>query len=322
MRESNVKQASSRRTGNPRLIKKKRITHQKRVDNMMKISNLFFVMLHVQIVVFFMLPGICNGAENTNLFMSAEPSKEEIFSGEPILLLVSFKNRSDQNVGIDCGPGYRIAFAIEICDKKDRTICKRGVQIPEGLSPLGRMNIPAASTVQIQLILNRWCSTSIPEGQYKIRCRFEPIEAPSIKPIDACCDLRVVKPDEGKLGAIISNLTESAISNTNENNQLLAYEMVSLSDSPIAVQYQSKLVRMTPNKWRFMAGMANPIDGLRKIGSPEAIKQLVSICDDTSLNKNDRESALSTIRALRKSGDTNILQATEAIINKYKKVSD
>lgn len=291
---------------------------------MMKKSNFFFlILLQIPIIMFFMFPDICNGAENAKLSMSVVPSKEAIFSGEPIQLFVSFENNGKENISIDCGPNYVEAFSIEIRDMKGRTISKGDLQKLEGFRQTGRLDIPATLTILISLPLNRWCSTTLREGQYKIVCHFRPWLDASIQPVDASHDLKVIKVDEDKLSIIFSNLTETAISGTNGDGKRLAYELVSLSDSPQAIKYQVQLVREIPRGWRRynmdLMRMENVIDSLKKIGSLEAVKELISFCDDKSLDKDDRERALAAIRELRKTGVPNIMQATESIIKKYDK---
>jgi len=289
----------------------------------MKTPNFIFTMLQIPIILFLVLPDISNGAEDVKLSMNITPSKEEIYSGEPIQLFVAFENNGKENASIDCGPNYVEAFAIEIRDMKGLTINKSDVQKLEGFRQRGNLFIPAASTIQISLPLNRWCSTTLPEDQYKIVCHFMPWMESSVKPIDASHDLKVVKVDKNKLNIIFSNLTERAINSTNNDEKCSAYELISLSDSPLAINSQVQLVRKIPLVWRHykitLSDRVGAIDGLKKIGSPEAVKGLISICDDTSLDNGDRDRALTAIRDLRKTGDTNILQATDDIIMKYEK---
>ncbi len=288
---------------------------------MMNILNFIHTMLQLQIIAWLLIPSICSGSENTNLSISLLPSKEVIFLGEPIQLLVGLENKSKGNISIDSGPNYVEAFSIEIRDAQGRTRGKQDIQKLEGFRQTGRLDIPAGSTVRISLPLHRWCSTTLPEGHYKIVCHFKPWLEPSIKPVDSSCDLEIVKVDEGELNKIFLNLTEQAINSTNCDERRSPYEMVALSDSPLAIKYQLQLVRTIPDGWRCYhidsMRIEKMIDSLKKNGSPEAVKELVSICDDTSLEKDDRERALVAIRELQNTGDPHILQATEAIINKY-----
>lgn len=88
--------------------------------------------------------------------------------------------------------------------------------------------------------------------------------------------------------------------------------MIALADSPLAIKHQARLVKQIPYAWvRYNIdglGKFNAIDGLANIGTLEAVEELISIYEDISIDKENRDRALFAIEKLRRKGAPGILQ--------------
>ena len=247
-----------------------------------------------------------------SLSWAVRPSKEAILPGEPVLLIVSTRNAGKREVCLDFGTDGIEAFTMEVRDTTGRTV-EKGLRITTmGISRIGKRVVPAGSTIEKRIILNRWCSTRLPEGEYQVALRVEPKlgEAAQIS-----CGLKVLKADEKKLTKILSDLAEKAKA-PSHSRQLLACMMLSFCDAPEGVMYQVLLAkdRKLLIQWRELA-----IKGLVRVGSLEAAKQVTQLCEDASLPETLRRTAIIGVYKLREMGELDILAATEEITTRYQR---
>ncbi len=306
------------------------ITELKRIGYLLLIS--FILGLSVD-----MLNTAYSQEQEESLEWSIETSKKTFYPGEPILLTLNIKNMGRQEVEVGFGPDGIGVFSMEIYDSSNKVMAKGGRIERYGFSTRGTLKVFPNIIGQRPVVLNQWCSTLLPPGQYHIICYAEPytipkVTDPNIKTVKARylpkvtleLDIEIMKMDESKFKQILADLAKWALKENVKGreeraNRRIAREMLAFAESDLAVSYQLKVLRAEPStrlKW-------DVINSLARSGTIEAADGLIQIINE----KQDCAECLSDVKPqiidavyrLRETGKPDIINATGEFVAKYKR---
>jgi len=210
------------------------------------------------------------GGEPT-LSLRMHTEKDAVMQGEPCMLALTFENRSQQDVTIGLGPDGVAAFSFELLDQRGERVAKAGQIWKPGLSRIVTYAIKPGSSVEHKLLLNRWCSTLLPEAEYRVLCRCEPVVGPTVQ---AGCALRLVPARQDELERLFAGLAACVLAADARVERSGAEEMLTYANSPTAVPHLLKVVEAEHAQDRLRA---LAVTGLRNVGTPEAIAALLGL---------------------------------------------
>ncbi|MFQ6035172.1 MAG: hypothetical protein ACE5NM_04910 [Sedimentisphaerales bacterium] len=269
---------------------------------------------------------------------SIETSKKAFYPGEPILLTLDITNISKQEQEIYFGGDGIGAFSMEILDS-NRTVVAKGNKIQRsGFSGSVSTRVPTAKTVNKSIVLNQWCSTLLPPGQYHVICNvdyrlfseFEGDKGGPLHSVTLELDIKLVKLDKSKLKTILENLAdqESKLSarkpKTNDRYEIGEWlaaqrttrEMIAFTESELAVPYQFRILKVAKSTWL----KVDLINSLAWSETLEAASGLVQIIEDPSIYMDDvKREAIDAVYRLRETGKSEIIKATDEFVAKYKR---
>lgn len=283
------------------------------------------------------LPGnVCAQEMAQSFEWSISANKNTFYPGEPVLLILSIENKGNQKDEIDFGMDGIEAFSMKICDPNNN-IMSEGKKIQRfGVSRMPYLVIIPGKTSQKSAVLNQWCSTLLPPGEYHIICDVEyrirseeqkqpetiVMKAGPLHKIQLELDIQIIEMDEAKFTELIKDLfstevqTESQSKRVWLDNREIAREMLALTESDLAVPYQLQILKAEQDTWR----KRDIINSLVHSGTLDAARGLAQIIEDTSIYKEDVKSYLvNSVYKLRETGKAEILDATNEFVKKYKR---
>ncbi|MCX5632450.1 MAG: hypothetical protein NTW93_02050 [Phycisphaerae bacterium] len=266
-----------------------------------------------------------------------ETSKQTFYPGEPVMLTLNIRNTGPHKEEVDFGQDGIGAFSIEICNSNNIVVFK-GSKIPPrgGLSRVGDRVIPSGEIGQKSIVLNRWCSTLLPVGKYRVICYIDyrlrsedqkqpgtiVVKAGPIHKIQLELDIQIIELDRPKFKEILEALAgfeikpEAQIKGEWLAERDIAREMIALTDSNLAIPYQLQLLRTDPYTWFG----PDAINSLVKSGTLEATTGLVQIIEDPNIHKKDMMPVfIDGVYRLREKGKAEIVNATEEFVAKHKR---
>ena len=252
--------------------------------------------------------------------------------GEPVLLNIQITNPSEQDGEIWFGSDGLNAFSFKIKDAKGEILQQAGKIERLGLTRWGFVKIPARQFRVKCVVLNQWCSTLLPYGKYTIVCSIEPKYVPENKPneeaplraqilptVDLECSLELTEVAMTDFNQIIANLTSKAFQDVHTREGVqersLAREMLSFTESPLAVTYQLEVLEYWQSTWL----ARDVIEQLVKSNTLKAAQGLVKILEEEKKTpaKYLKREIVEGVYRLRDKGDPNIINATSEFVSKH-----
>ncbi len=271
-----------------------------------------------------------------SLEWSIETSKNAYYPGEPVLLTLSVKNSGTQEEEVNFGMDGLEGFSMEIRDSNGTTVAKGGQIQKWGVSRVGDRVVPPGKIAKKSVVLNRWCSTLLSPGQYRVICNVEyrlrsedqkqpntiVVKAGPIHKVQLELDIQIIQMDKVKFKEMLEILVAFEVkSETQSKGEWLAKrdiarEMLAFTESDLAVPYQLQLLRTDPYTWFG----PDAVNSLVKSGTLEAAIGLVEIIEDPSIYKEDvKPIFIDGVYRLREKGKAEIISATEGFVAKYKR---
>lgn len=269
---------------------------------------------------------------------SIETSKKTFYPGEPILLTLKIANKRSQVESIFFGADGIGAFSMEIYDCNK--IVAKGVKIERaGPSIRGPLELPTGKIAQKSIVLNQWCSTLLPPGQYHVVCYVEyrlfsentkipgtehGFKAGPLHTTDLGLDINIIKMDISEFEKILERLNGGVIATnakTKENlvNHEIAREMLVFAESELAVPYQLNILKTEQSTWRKL----DAINSLVRSNTLEAANGLVQIVSENEVSPNRIEDVkreiIDAVYRLRETGKSDIINATDEFVRKHKR---
>lgn len=303
----------------------------------MKLNRIGWLLTIILVSYVHMPNNACAQEEEQFLEWSIGTSKKAFYPGEPVLLTLNIKNTETWEEEVFFGADGIGAFSMEIRDSNNIIITK-GNKIERGgittVSPFLKV-IPGGAG-QKSIVLNRWCSTLLPTGKYKVICNVEYLlrtefikmedsdgfKAGPIHKIQLDLEIQIIEMDKDKFKKIIETLLGSEIKPEAQSKREwmdkreVAREMLAFTESELAVPYQLKLLKNDPRN-RFGPDMINT---LAKSKTQEAAKGLMEIAEDPNSERmGTKKYMIDAVYRLRETGKAEIINATEGFVAKYKR---
>ncbi len=273
-----------------------------------------------------------------SLNWSIDTSRKIFYPGEPILLTLNIMNTGNQEERVFFGSGGIEAFSMEIRNNSNKIVAKGDNIRRGGISSRGVLvTIPAGEIGRKSIVLNRWCSTLVPPGKYRVICRVEyrlrseatripgtekGFKAGHLHPIELDLDIELVKTDSSKCREILDNLAKHELRKEGQSfrewkrERDVAREMLAFTEWESAVPYQLHMLRVartTLLKW-------DVINSLVRSKTLKAAIGLVQIMEEPSFYKDDMNRELiDAVYRLRETGKADIIKATNEFVLKYKR---
>lgn len=256
--------------------------------------------------------------------LSAE--KDSFYPGEPVRLILQVDNKGIRDETLFLGNEGIEYVSMEIHDPNDRVICIGAPVLRNGLSKSGLLSVPSGKISQKALILNRWCSTLLPPGNYQVICRLKylllseaarrPHEefytAGPFHSVSFSVPLRITEMDTEAFRKILQDLAANEKSERFSDRDTwlaareTAREMIALAESELAVPYQMELLSVEPYTHRKK-------DILRSLVRSQSSMAAAGLCrlweEKSSKHEDIRHDLLDAIQELRKTGKPEILEA-------------
>ena len=274
--------------------------------------------------------------QNSSLEWSIKTDKNIFYPGEPILLTLNIKNTGTQEEKVNFGTDGIGAFLMEIRDSNGIVVAEGGKIQKYGLSRLGTLLVTPARTAHKSIVLNRWCSTLLPPGQYHIICNIEyrlrsesrkkenseVFKAGPIHKLQLELDITIIEMNKPKFEEMLETLAGFEVKPEAQSKgewlakRDIAREMLAFTESKLAVPYQLQLLRNDPYTW-FGPDVVN---SLVKSGTLEAATGLMQIIEDPNIHTKDvKHIFVDGVYRLRETGKAEIMSATEGFVTKYKR---
>jgi hypothetical protein len=227
-----------------------------------------------------------SGAPNLDCTLTAQ--KMAVMVAEPVWLRLSCRNTGEKPVELNFAT--RNVLAWRTSPQLGGAPCHEGGPIEEHqvqVTPW-RVAIPAAGSKSFRVLLNRWIQIQQPgamqvalvsctdDATPLVRSGNLTIWNPPIlneRQLSNEVGFEVAATDEGRLGVICEALTQQAIEGRHTDEGLQAAEALSRIDLPLAEPYLERLLRLDS------LDSVLAVDGLARIGSPEAVKALILAFD-------------------------------------------
>jgi len=261
-----------------------------------------------------------------------EVSQNTFYPGEPILLTLKVRSATKQEVKINFGADGIEAFTMEMRDHSNKVVAKGDKIRRSGVTRMGLVRILSGKIGQKSIVLNQWCSTLLPSGQYHCICGVEyrlrhesrshkagPIHITQLE-----FDITIVEMNRGEFGKILEQLSKQAFktkakSRKELENKWITKEMLAFAESDLAVPYQLKLATAATTTWMKW----DAIKSLARSGTLEAaegLMQIISEDEDCCERIEDiKRETIDAIYRLRETGKPDILNATDGFVRKYKR---
>lgn len=283
-----------------------------------------------------MLNNACAQGPGQSLDWSIKANKSAFYPGEPILLTLNIRSTGTQEEKVNFGMDGLEAFSMEIRDSNN-IIVSKGDKIQRfGVSRVGTLLVTPGETGQKSIVLNRWCSTLLSPGQYRVICNIEyrlrseskrkegsevfkagPIHRKQLK-----LDIQIIELDRVRFKEMLETLVGFEVKPEAKSKREwlterdIARELLALTESELAIPYQLQLLRTDPYTWFG----PDAINSLVKSGTLEAARGLVQIIEDPSIYTVDVESIfIDGVYRLRETGKVEIINATDEFVAKYKR---
>lgn len=282
------------------------------------------------------------GGPKVLLGWDIKASKNTCYPGEPVLLTLMIGNTWQEEENIDFGADAIEAFSMEIRDNSNKIAAKGGKIQRFGVSRVGTLPVPPGQMTQKSIVLNQWCSTLLPPGRYRVICHVEyrlrsedtkipgtehGFKAGPLHTIELGLDINIIEMNLSEFKKHLGQLSGQAFKTnvrTKEDfvNCRIAREMLVFAESELGVPYQLQLLKMPASTWL----KRDATNSLVRSGTLEAANGLMEIIIEEVENKDCPEciedvklQIIDAVYRLRETGKSDIMNATNEFILKYKR---
>jgi hypothetical protein len=260
------------------------------------------------------------GAPSRDLSFSPSLLKARVYPGEPVLVRVAISNSGAAPLTVRFGEEGVAAFKFFVSDAAGSFVrCREVAPLEGGIYSICGVEAPAGGGATTDVVLNRWCTTLLPEGKYNVHGEIAPEAAfkreeipwrlPTVK---FEMVLEIVKLDEDKLRDTFSSLAAVAFGERPSSDGLSrddATEMLGLADSPLATEYKTRLLRLTKVPRDYF--IREVIGSLARTPDVANAKALMDVYQDPTVSSYHRNKAIVGLYRLRETGDPEVIKATE-----------
>ncbi|MBN1867668.1 hypothetical protein JW916_10285 [Candidatus Sumerlaeota bacterium] len=213
-----------------------------------------------------------------DLVWTVSLSETDVFPGQPVLANINVSNAGKSPARVDFGWDGIGTTRMAALDENGTTVCQHGrFGLREGgLHSRPRKTLQPGEQTTHTVIVNRWCSTNLPEGDYTVAVMCETLPG-SGKEVRADVKLHIRKYDENEAKEYFAAMADRAFG-THGRSAFLACEEFSFTDSPAAYEYQCRML-----KTRYGQAMGKDmIEFLQRNSSPENTKKLIDMAEGSN----------------------------------------
>jgi hypothetical protein len=275
-----------------------------------------------------------------SLDWSIQTSKKTFYPGEPVLLTLNIRNAGKQKERIDFGTHDLEAFSMEIRDGSNKVVAKGGKIRRPGFAAFRPTIIPAGKTGQKSIVLNQWCSTLLPPGQYHVICNVEyrlrseatrilgtekGFKAGPRHTIELDLNIQILEMDRSKFKKILEDMARREVKTDTQSQAewlaewRIAREMITFAESDLAVPYQLHILRVAPSTW-LKWDVINSLVRSETLEAAEGLVQIMRENEDCPQCIEDvKREIIDAVYRLRETGKSDIIKATDEFVLKYKR---
>lgn len=236
--------------------------------------------------------GICMAQPKSEVVISFSAPATNVALLEPAFVQLFIINNLPEGIRADLGHNFksRLRFTITAPDGK---VKKATPMSDEGLGLIGRVVIGSGKTYSRRFLLNEWYQFD-ETGTYRIDASLDSaVQTESgkiIKPrVNSTIAMTVSPADKERLDKICQNLAHDAIQSYSADTASEAALALTYVKDPIAIPWLGKILK------EGVLVREQAVRGLTRIGSPEAVRTLIS-----GLSTQDAELRLLISDALRR----------------------
>lgn len=245
-----------------------------------------------------------------------KPEKSVCAPGEPIVMNLRLKNRGNEKTLLYVGEDGVGAFTFEIRDNQGNVVvpASRARGAAKGISTKSSYaEVTDGGVADFRLVLNRWCSTSLPMGQYLVVCSMK---SDLIAPLESRAAVTIDETNIPELDALLMRIWDMSLHDKLAENRALAREMLCWCQTPRSARYKMAIVLSE----HLMGESTSAIEGLVSIGDLQAARYLVALAEDESLPTQVRRETVEALYRIREmTNNQAILHATVDAVTKFER---
>jgi hypothetical protein len=231
---------------------------------------------------------LANESYAEDVTMSAKPRKAAVLPGEPSVVDAQIQNHGDQPITIDLGYDGIGAFWFEISNGNGDTVATSERIMRFGPSRSGRHTLSPGEATEVPLIMNMWCSTMLPPGEYTVVLNWEtiPVADHQVKGRDAF-QLTIMPADDEKLSALLEQLKNDALDRESAiASRQFTTQMLLNSQAPAAVNLIREFMAEVRDRGEEQLAI-QAIEALGRIETVESIQALTEVALPTDAKKDN-----------------------------------
>lgn len=248
-----------------------------------------------------------------NILWKVNSAKTDVFQGEPFVLTLGITNKTNKPVSVELGSDGIRVFSMEIRTMTDKLV-KSGTAIySSGVSRIHRLPIFAHSENEVDLVVNRWVSTDVPPGKYKLVCF---VNCSSGQSLALEHKFNILQANKENLMSIFSELADKVISDTSPRERSIASRMLAFANSPLSVNQN---MRVAKQENLDLAIRMRAIESFGRIACEASARHIVALFEDDDLPDELRATAIITAYYIADKGDNKLKSIVNPVIEKHKR---
>jgi len=241
---------------------------------------------------------------------TAQPEKATVLPGEPLAVEVSLGNESEKPLDLDLGFDQVGAFGFRVTGPDGSSVPTSPPKPRFGLTRSGKVVIPPGESTTRLLVLNVWCSTILPPGEYQV----ETFLGTSGDQRRSGFSFTVAKRDDGKLAEVLSDLAGEVLDPERPlADRHHSATMLTSSRSPVAVPAIARIL----SECKDSTVRRKAILGLGRIPAVESVQALSTLAlSDGGRTSESKMAAFLVYEVHDSATDAKVRAACEPVMQK------
>ncbi len=269
-----------------------------------------FFILFLIIMHFNLLRGENMKLHNLKCYVNLE--KVKIIYSEPLFLTIKYHNVDTKIVKLNLGNDDIGNISFKIFDNKGKIIQQGTPIVKFGFSPIKSHSISPNNSFIKKIILNRWCSTKLQNGRYKLETT---IRLNATQQYKFTNDFTIKEKNKSLLEKIANNYIQKINNSQSENDKLSASKALIYLNTANSIKFKMSLIknnRSLPNLKK------DYIQSFKDNPSLEVVEFLISAYLNTSIKNEQKNTIKDVIIDINKnSKQDKIIKITSRIIKKH-----
>lgn len=255
--------------------------------------------------------------KETMLTIQITPETQKLFRGQPLILNYSIKNIGKHPISFDLGSNAIEAFEFTLLESKNRKTKAIGARIKTaGFSRSGRRTLSAGEQTLERIVVNRWLSTDLPEGEYIL---ISKVCVNDELTLNSENKLVVYEPREGEdrryFEQIWTAMNRGTIAVAIE---LESVQILATANSPAVIPFLEKAV--LDEKYGVYADKF--INSLALKGTTEAVNSMLRILESDKIDSRFKDNIIRSIYLISdQTKDEKVKELCAPVLKKHKRPS-